>query len=336
MKQFISLGIDEQRLIINNTAQKMGVSNAIVEKDFWVCYMLNYLFHDFSFRNNICFKGGTSLSKVNRLIDRFSEDIDIALDWQCLGYEKEEPYKERSNHQQDAFNKKLNKDTEQLLNEKWLPTMHTDLMKDIGSSFDLYIDKEELQTICFRYPQYFEDESILQVIRLEVGALAEPFPSQQSIVTPYIAEQYSSVFQDMETRLFSVSPLRTFFEKLLILHREANRTNGKYPLRYSRHFYDVYKMLKSDVKEQSLTNLDLLKNVIEFKKKFYPCNWANYNDIYNGNIKSVTDSNVLDIFHNDYNQMKTMIFGEIPHFLDIINTINEYTEILNKRIISRI
>lgn len=56
-----------------------------IEKDFWVCYMLDYLFHRCAWKDNLDFKGGTSLSKAYGLIERFSEDIDLILDWRVLG-----------------------------------------------------------------------------------------------------------------------------------------------------------------------------------------------------------------------------------------------------------
>lgn len=56
-----------------------------IEKDLWVCYMLDYLFHRCALKDNLPFKGGTSLSKAYGLIERFSEDIDLILDWRVLG-----------------------------------------------------------------------------------------------------------------------------------------------------------------------------------------------------------------------------------------------------------
>jgi len=71
--------IDRQELF-RNTADKMGLNDAIVEKDFWVCFTLDYLFHRCPWKDAITFKGGTSLSKAFNLISRFSEDIDLILD----------------------------------------------------------------------------------------------------------------------------------------------------------------------------------------------------------------------------------------------------------------
>lgn len=57
------LGNEEQKLIINNTAEKLRLSNAIIEKSYWVCFVLDYLFSKFKYKDYIYFKGGTSLSK---------------------------------------------------------------------------------------------------------------------------------------------------------------------------------------------------------------------------------------------------------------------------------
>ena len=74
-----ALSREEREELFLNTAQKVGMPPAIVEKDFWVCYMLDYLFHRCLWKDRIVFKGGTSLSKSYHLIERFSEDIDLIV-----------------------------------------------------------------------------------------------------------------------------------------------------------------------------------------------------------------------------------------------------------------
>ena len=96
---------DELRVLFRNTSIKFGMNEAIIEKDFWVCLMLDYLFHKCEYKDAFTFKGGTSLSKCFGLIKRFSEDIDLILDWRILGYGLNEPWEERSNSKQDKFNK---------------------------------------------------------------------------------------------------------------------------------------------------------------------------------------------------------------------------------------
>ena len=71
MTQLLKISNEELELIIQNTANKLSLSKAIVEKDLWVCIILKYLFNDFKYKDSIIFKGGTSLSKVYKLINRF-------------------------------------------------------------------------------------------------------------------------------------------------------------------------------------------------------------------------------------------------------------------------
>ena len=88
MRNIARLSDNDRRELFRNTADKMGLNDAIVEKDFWVCFTLDYLFHRSPWKESITFKGGTSLSKAFHLISRFSEDIDLILDWRVLGYGK--------------------------------------------------------------------------------------------------------------------------------------------------------------------------------------------------------------------------------------------------------
>lgn len=168
MNEFLTLSKEEQSILIVNTANKLHMSPAIIEKDFWVCFLLDYLFTSFKFSDFICFKGGTSLSKVYHCIERFSEDIDLALDWTALDLSKKDAYTMRSNRQQEIFNKEANIKTEKYLKEVWLPLMKKEISEIIEDEFDLYIEEHDPQTICFQYPKSYHETSILQVIRLEI------------------------------------------------------------------------------------------------------------------------------------------------------------------------
>lgn len=330
MSKLLQISSDELELVIQNTADKLNMSKAIVEKDLWVCIILKYLFQDFKYKNSIVFKGGTSLSKVYKLIERFSEDIDLALDWKVMGYGSCEPYEERSNTKQLKFNDKLNDDTKAFLRNEFLPRLQNDfkeILKDRNYSF--YINETDEQTICFDYPKNHQDTSISQVVRLEIGSLAEPIPAFKRNIQTYIEEVYPAVFNE-NIEVIAVDSLRTFYEKISILHREANRVNGNYPARYSRHFYDVYKMLLTDIKEKSFENLELLKTVIDFKKKFYASNWSKYDDIMAGNLRLIPTDDGLEIFCKDYDSMKNMLFGEKIPFEEIVSTIKDYEAELNK------
>ena len=96
MRNIAKINERDRKALFHNTAAKTGMTDAIVKKDFWVCYMLDYLFHRCAWKDKIAFKGGTSLSKAYGLIERFSEDIDLILDWRVLGYGINEPWEQRS------------------------------------------------------------------------------------------------------------------------------------------------------------------------------------------------------------------------------------------------
>ena len=126
MRNVARLPDSDRGELFRNTADKMGLNDAIVEKDFWVCFTLDHLFHRCPWKDAITFKGGTSLSKAFNLISRFSEDIDLILDWRVLGYGKDEPWEKRSNTKQDAFNKEANARAEVFLAEQFRPTVQAE------------------------------------------------------------------------------------------------------------------------------------------------------------------------------------------------------------------
>ena len=147
MRNIATIPARDREALFRNTAAKMGVSEAIIEKDFWVCYMLDYLFHRCAWKDNLAFKGGTSLSKAYGLIERFSEDIDLILDWRVLGYGINEPWEERSNTKQDIFNKEANTRAEAFLRDTFLPDVSADLTAELGDGVKCFIDPDDAQTV---------------------------------------------------------------------------------------------------------------------------------------------------------------------------------------------
>lgn len=214
MNNIAKINSNDRKALFHNTAAKMGLTEAIVEKDFWVCFMLDYLFHRCKWKDSIAFKGGTSLSKAYGLIERFSEDIDLILDWRVLGYEKDEPWENRSNTKQDLFNKEANRRTKVFLKDTFMPSIAEDLSKETTAPFECYIDETDPQTVVFAYQRDFSDTAILPVIRLEIGALAAWTPAEIREITPYAAIKYPRLFRQPTTDILTVLPERTFWEKV--------------------------------------------------------------------------------------------------------------------------
>lgn len=309
----------ERAELFKNTAYKMGLPEAIIEKDFWVCYTLDYLFHRSEWKNNLSFKGGTSLSKAYNLINRFSEDIDLILDWRVLGYSLNEPWEPRSNTKQDLFNKEANSKAENFLAKVFCPSIKNDLTTELGIEAKIYISDDNRQTVIFEYPRIYSNPSTLQIIRLEIGALAAWTPAQIVSISPYASTYYPQVFKNPITKILTVAPERTFWEKITILHQEAHRPEHlSIPSRYSRHYYDLFQMSHSKVKETAFSNLELLKQVVEFKQKFYPRKWAKYDKVLSGNLRIIPPDYRLKALKEDYTQMRDMLYNNIPDFEDII------------------
>lgn len=329
MYSIVHLEEDQKRILFRNTAQKAGLHEAIIEKDFWVCLTLDYLFHRCKWKDAFTFKGGTSLSKCYGLIQRFSEDIDLILDWRVLGYGLREPWEIRSNTKQDLFNKDANHRAEIFLEETLLPVLKNDIGNLLGVPAEFYILPEDPQTICFKYPRVFEDNATLQIIRLEIGALAAWTPAEHKTIKPYAAEFYPQAFAVSDTDVLTAAAERTFWEKATILHHEANRPEHlPMPARYSRHYYDLYCIAHSDSKKAAYANIDLLKRVVDFKTKFYPRKWAHYELAVPGTMKLCPPSYRMDELRRDYAAMEHMMFGTFPDF----NELMEYIHVLEDEI----
>ena len=329
MKNIARLPKEERLILFRNTAANSGLSEGIVEKDFWVCWTLDYLFHQSPWTKHLAFKGGTSLSKSFDLIHRFSEDIDLILDWRLLESAQKDPWAQRSKNQQDKLNKALNAETEVFLREQFVPRLQEDFAQLLVDEFQIEVDEHETQTVNFTYPKLFGEDSILPMVRLEIGALAAWTPTTQSEIISYAAQQYGRIFQNPSTSVLTVMPERTFWEKVTILHKEAFRTNGNFPARYSRHYYDLFCMDASPVKAAAFRNLDLLARVVTFKDRFYPAGNAHYDLAKPGTMRLLPPEDCLPVLRDDYAHMRNMLFGEIPSFEEIMTCIARLEKEIN-------
>ena len=330
MYEIAKLPSEEREILFQNTAAKMGMNAAIIEKDFWVCLTLDYLFHKCQWKKAFAFKGGTSLSKVYNLIDRFSEDIDLILDWRTVGYGYSEPWKKRSNTQQQKFIVESSNRVNAFLKDEFLPVFKTDIHDCVGRSVSVYIDDDDPGTVKFGYPRAFEETSILQEIRLEIGALAAWTPTQLADIHPYAADYYPLIFRQTSTQVLTTTAERSFWEKATILHQEAHRPEtSKIPERYSRHYYDLYCMAQKGVLEKALLQKDLLAQVAEFKQTFYPRKWAQYEYARIGSLKLVPAVHSMDRLRLDYTMMQSMIYGNYPDFDEMMQFIKELETRIN-------
>ena len=298
------------------TAQAMRVHEAIVEKDFWVCWILDYLFQDSPWKERMAFKGGTSLSKAYGVIERFSEDIDLILDWRLLGYAGDEPWEERSPTKQDAFGKEANQRTADFLARDFAPVLSQDLKGRVGAGIEVVVVGQD---VLIQYPRAFSLEAIHPEIRLEIGPLAAWAPNEEKTIRPYAAEQFPGLFTQPDTMVRTIAVERTFWEKATILHQEAHRGPERpMPPRYSRHYYDVYRLSRLPVRDEALAKMELLEEVVRFKMRFYRCPWARYEEAKPGTLRLLPPEHHRNELQQDYRAMWGMLFGAVPGFDEIM------------------
>jgi len=318
MNNIANLSQQERQELFSETAKMMHTTNAIIEKDFWVVWILDKIFLDKKLNKILMFKGGTSLSKVFNLIGRFSEDIDLILDWNMVT--NEDPNEKRSKTKQDKYNKEVNENAKAYIRDELLPTI-SELLAPLCSC---KINEDDEFNINVSYPTTFDDKYLRPEILLEIGPLASWLPYSNFEITSYVAEYFPEHFKKSRTNVNAIVASRTFWEKATILHQEANRNVEKpLPTRYSRHYYDLAIMAKSDVKIEALADMELLEKVIDFKNKFYPASWAKFDEARPSTLKLVPPEYRLEALKKDYKAMEHMIFDKKLTFEEIVKILQE-------------
>ena len=299
----------DRRDLFSESASQLGMNPVIVEKDFWVCWILKRLFADPRLKDQMVFKGGTTLSKVYRLIDRFSEDIDLVLDWRLLGYgppHGDDPYRALpSKTQRSCYNQEINARAAEYIRDTLLPQL--DLLLGTVPGIAVIVDSTDPYTVNVRYPASFAASYIRPEVRLEIGPLASWLPSGEHAIQPYAAEAFPDAFEDASCPVVAIHAERTFWEKATILHQEAHRT-GTIPARHSRHYYDVYKMAGSRIKDGAFSDLALLIHVVAFKELFYYSSWARYDLAKPGSFRLSPPPGQVAALRRDYKEMRDMFY----------------------------
>lgn len=330
MDKVARLSDKDRRELFESTASTMGLHPAIIEKDFWVCWTLRKLFTSPLLGENLVFKGGTSLSKVHRLIERFSEDIDLVLNWELLEYgvSGRDPWEEQpSNTQQDRLCREVNAKAAKYLKNVFHP--HLANLFASTPAMTASVSKREALTINIRYPAAFELTALRPDVKLEIGPLASWMPSDKHIIRPYAAEAYPAVFEDPDCPVRAIRAERSFWEKATILHQQAHRETNM-PPSYSRHYYDLAQMAKSPVKASALADLELLEDVVLFKMRFYRSAWAHYEEAKPGTFRLLPKTQVAQALEADYEKMKAMFFHAPPDWDVILSTLRALEEEINK------
>lgn len=326
MDKVARISPEERSGLFIQTAENMGINPALVEKDFWVSWVLKRLYQNEKLASLLMFKGGTSLSKAYKLINRFSEDIDLILDWRVL--ESDDPMGERSKTRQARLNAAIDEQAKVYIKDQLLPLISNVLDEICRCS----IEEADPNVINIQYPGAFSDEYLRPEVRLEIGPLAAWVPSEEKQISCYAAEQFPDVFDETGCAVRVIKAERTFWDKATILHHEAHRpAESPQPSRYSRHYYDLAMLANSPIRKSALADIELLENVVEFKQRFYPRGWARYDLARPGSFKLLPEARLLATVEEDYRAMQNMIFGEVPAFDAMMGTLQGLQEEINSR-----
>ena len=325
MRRLIEENAEERMTLFIRCSRLKNIPLDMIEKDFWVCWALSRIFGDPQLHRILRFKGGTSLSKAFHLIERFSEDIDLILDWRLVT--QEDPMQSRSNAQQDKFNKRIQEESADYISHQ--------LKEKISTVFDgecqVTADEDDGHIIWIEYPHERSTGYILPRVKLEIGPLASWVPHDVFPVIPYVGE----AFPQLGIQPFGVPTIlaeRTFWEKVTILHQEHFRPeNLSVPSRFSRHYYDLFMMSSSSMCQQALENTELLRQVVDFKRKFYPREWARYDLASPGTIQLMPAEHSHTPLLHDYDSMKKMIYGAYPSWDEILAGLKNLEASINGR-----
>lgn len=336
----------ERADLFGETAARKGIPAALIEKDFWVCWALRRLFGLEGIGAQIIFKGGTSLSKAYKVIDRFSEDIDVTINRGFLGFSGEK----------DPANKGLTKKgRERLLDQltdaafayarqSLKPALEADFAtilgnKGKGAAWDVGLTRENdgSPTLSFMYPAGTAlhglpiPEHIKASVRIEIGARGELWPSKILAITPYAAEEFPKVFSVPACDINVLEIERTFWEKATLLHAEGHRPESKpLPSRLSRHHGDLAALAVSPYRTSSLKRLDLLDAVARHKALFFRSSWAHYDDARPGTLRLSPPEHQVSPLRHDFNRTKIMFFNDPPKFEWILDQLRDLESEINR------
>jgi Nucleotidyl transferase AbiEii toxin, Type IV TA system len=290
MKAFALLPAEERKIYFNETAARIGIKADYVEKDFWVCWTLQQLFGLPEIGNHLTFKGGTSLSKAYRLIQRFSEDIDITISREYLGFGGDhDPGKAPSNKKRKEWLEGLRQACRDFVKEKLQSLLGNEISQSLeGMDDTVSMDGQDpdQQTLLFRYPGCWPESAagyVGKVVRIEMGARSDTWPNEQVRVHSYVAEHFPQAFAISGCEIQVLAKERTFWEKLSLLHEENCRPTDK-PVksRMSRHYSDLARMIEAGVGDSALSDMSLFERVVEHRSVFFSHNWVKYDEMKPG------------------------------------------------------
>lgn len=332
-ESFLHLKAQEQSQIYRALAPQLARSPVVLEKDVWVCWVLQALF-TMPDRLPMAFKGGTSLSKVFGAIARFSEDVDITLDYRGLDGSFD-PFAEGISRNRL---KKFSEDLKSFVSDHAHDVVAPHFKKTLAAEFDagsfqleVSDDGEQLRV---HYPTVLEapGDYVGNSVLIEFGGRNITEPNEEHEIWPDIAEHVTAL-DFPRSRVSVLSPARTFWEKATLLHVECQRdefhTGAE---RLSRHWYDLAMLADLAHGKAAAADRALLADVVKHKKVFYNASYANYDSCLSGQLKLIPEDAALAALRDDFQRMigAGMFIGEPPAFDAIVDRLRALETAINQ------
>ena len=326
MIEFLQHTPAEQRQAFLLTAQKKHLPEPSVEKDWWVTQILNLVF-SLPIADQLVFKGGTSLSKAWNLIERFSEDIDLAVNPAHFGV-TESPTKKQI--------KQLRKRSSLFVAED-VATMLQSALEDSGLSSFCRLEVQpngegdntypEPRVISIYYRSLYEESMasyVRPVIKLEIGARSLIEPTEQFVCRSFVSEMLP--IKDYAAPMILVAaPQKTFLEKVFLLHElfSVERANLQVNRR-SRHLYDLERMMDKPFATKAIRDDELWEHIRQHRMAFTAMIGVDYNESMRSHLVLCPPVHVLSAWEEDYRRMcETMIYGDRLPFDQLIARLHE-------------
>jgi hypothetical protein len=336
MNEIHLLSKNERVLFFRTASEIMNMPFEIIEKDYWVVWVLERLFSLEKLKPHLTFKGGTSLSKVYGLIDRFSEDIDLSIEREFFGFgAPHDPEQAPSKKKQNALIDNLSKACTNYVQTQMLADLKDAFAAKLGTTdeWQVFPDQEDsdAQTLLFEYPSEASKTGYIRpLVKIEIGARSDHWPVSEHKIQSYAKEALKEKIHESEICVRVLNAERTFWEKATILHQYAHLPEDKkLPPRMSRHFYDFFRLINSEIKEKALIETSLLKRVATHKSIYFASGWASYNTAQKGTLKLIPPLHILKELQKDYDLMEAMFFREIPEWPFILTTIEKFEKEFN-------
>ncbi len=334
MDAFAKLAASERKTYFDETASRRNSTSTAIEKDFWVCWCLARLF-ELRDVPELRFKGGTSLSKVFGLIFRFSEDIDISLNRAALGFagDRDLASPALSGNKRRELDEELRTAIEKTAKEAILPALQARCGAILGTqewSIVASDEANEEMTLLFNYPAVVEYKGYLRPqIKIEFGR-GDQQPSERRRIRSYVAEEFPDAFVTPHVEIAVLDCERTFWEKVTLLHAENHRPEpGKLKPHMSRHWSDVAVMSVGSRFIDAKLSLDLLRQVIEFKKTYFAAGWAHYETAVPGTLSIVPNETLQKVLREDYKDMREMFWDTPISFDEILARLKTLEDRIN-------